>query len=81
MPKSTYGKLYTYLGGLGFRESSRSALGTVWQHRAVGIVLLFSKAAPDEAVRGADLLSAEVRLQHYGMLEGSILSAIQGAGK
>jgi hypothetical protein len=40
-------------------------------------MLLFSQVAPNETVRGADLLSVETRLQHHGLLAGSLQNAVQ----
>jgi hypothetical protein len=76
MPEITYAALFDYLKRLGFIESSQSALEKVLQHQATGIAMAFVSAAPAKPVRGADMLSAEVRLQSHGLLEGSLQSAI-----
>src|SRR5262245_26641453 len=76
VPEITYGELFSFLSGLGFQQTTGSALDAVWRHPRSGAVLVFSLAAPKDTARGADLLSAEVRLQHHGLLEGSIRGAI-----
>lgn len=77
MATITYRELFAYLAGLGFAELPRPPSGSVWNHSPSGIVLLFSHVAPDETVRGADLLSVETRLQHHGLLDGSLQNAVQ----
>jgi hypothetical protein len=73
----TYRELFAYLGGLGFAESRQTDSDRAWEHSARGIILIFSRAALDDAVRGADLLSVETRLQHHGLLDGRLQNAIQ----
>ncbi|HZN35557.1 MAG TPA: hypothetical protein VFB80_17130 [Pirellulaceae bacterium] len=79
MPDITYAELFAFLSSLGFQEFSGSAFDAVWRHPASGAVVVFSLAAPHDAARGADLLSAEIRLQHHGLLEGSLRGAIVAA--
>jgi hypothetical protein len=77
MATITYRELFTFLAGLGFSELDRLPSGNVWNHSPSGIMLLFSQVAPNETVRGADLLSVETRLQHHGLLAGSLQNAVQ----
>jgi hypothetical protein len=77
MAAITYRELFAYLGGLGFAESRRMDSDRVWEHSASGIVLFFSLDALDNAVRGADLLSVETRLQHHGLLDGLLQNAVR----
>jgi hypothetical protein len=79
MPAITYGELFAYLRDLGFVDASRSEYDKVFEHPAAGSVLVFSMVAADEPARGADLLSAEVRLQFQGLLVGAIDDAIVAA--
>ena len=79
MPEITYGELFAYLGRLGFAETLRTELDKVLEHKAQGIVLVFSPAESDDSVCGADLLSVETRLQHHGILVGPIQAAIRAA--
>ncbi len=79
MAAITNSEFFELLRGLGFTERSVSASDIVFEHRPTGIALVLGVSAENEPVRPADLLSAEIRLQHHGLLQGSLEKAIRAA--
>jgi hypothetical protein len=79
MATITNAEFFSLLRELGFTERPLSAIDIAFEHRPTGIVLVLGATAETEPVRPADLLSAEVRLQHHGLLQGSLEKAILAA--
>ncbi len=74
-PTTTYGQLFEYLEGQGFRDVSRSAIEKVFEHQSLGILFAFSmidQATNNSVVREADALSVEFQLQQRGLLDGRL---------
>lgn len=71
----TYGSLFAYLRQLGFQDQSRTQFERVFEFHELGILLVFSMqndVSEDRIARTADVLSAQMRLQQHGLLEGEL---------
>lgn len=80
MEEPTYEVLFDFLQRLGFEDKSSSTFERVFEHAEMEILLVFSmmdNESVDRPVRGADLTSVEVQLQHHGLLTDSIANAVR----
>lgn len=78
MEELTYEVLFDFLQRIGFEDKSSSTFERVFEH--AGILLAFSMMDDESVarpVRGADLTSVEVQLQHHGLLTDSVADAVR----
>ncbi len=83
MEELTYEVLFDFLQRIGFEDKSSSTFERVFEHAGMEILLAFSMVdneSVDRPVRGADLTSVEVQLQHHGLLTDTVAGAVRELG-